>query len=388
MTRKKTLTRSKDPIKLRRKKLADGSWSLYLDCYYEGSRWTETLKIYLVPERAANDKLANKEREEIANRIRLQRIDLLYRNAYGITNHARRSKVNLIGYIESLAEKKRIKAGGGKKTTGANYLALAKQIEAYKGRKITFKQVDRAFCLGFIDHLRTVKHKLHKKDETKLLHENTQAEYITVFEAVINSAISDEIMTINPFKQIKPENKPKKRMSERVFLTPDEVKTLVETPFNDDMIRKAFLFACYTGLRSSDVRNLTWGKLQNDGNGEWVINYVQKKTKKQEHLPIPSKAFEFLPERDGASDKDKIFVLPVDGYVNNMLRSWAYMAGIKKHLTFHVGRHTYAVRVLNSTGGNLEVLGSLLAHANPQTTKIYAKIVDPTKRQAVNMLND
>ena len=43
-------TRLKEPVKVRTKKLADGSESYYLDIYMDGKRSYEFLKLYLLPE--------------------------------------------------------------------------------------------------------------------------------------------------------------------------------------------------------------------------------------------------------------------------------------------------------------------------------------------------
>lgn len=69
------------------------------------------------------------------------------------------------------------------------------------------------------------------------------------------------------------------------------------------------------------------------------INYVQKKTEKQEYLPISKSAVKYLPERGDAKDDDSVFKFPGGGYVNLQLRQWAFTAGIKKKVTFHVARH-------------------------------------------------
>jgi integrase len=93
------------------------------------------------------------------------------------------------------------------------------------------------------------------------------------FEAILNAAITDEIIPLNPFKQIKPENKPAKHKAEICYLTSSEVKALENTPCYNPIIKQAFLFSCYSGLRYSDVCNLTWDKLQKGNDGNTFINW-------------------------------------------------------------------------------------------------------------------
>jgi len=225
MSNKKVTTKAKEPIKLRTKKLANGNQSLYLDFYKEGQRQYEFLKLYLVPEKTPLDKTANTQTLGLANAVKAQKIVELQNSAHGFSVKNGRSKMNVLDYITDIADKKRIKAGGGKRTTAMVYLALAKQIEAYSGLKTTFKQIDKKYCEGFIEYLKTAKN----KNTRLVLSENTAFGYMKKFESILNTAISDEVTNINPFKQIKPENKPKKRKTEIVYLTIDDVQKLENT---------------------------------------------------------------------------------------------------------------------------------------------------------------
>jgi integrase len=381
--RKKATAKAKEPIKLRTKQLANGNQSIYLDYYKDGQRQYEFLKLYLVPEKTPIDKSTNAQKLELANAVKSQKIVELQNTAHGFTVKSGRSKMNLLDYIQDIADKKRIKAGGGKRTTAMGYLALAKQIENYSGQNTTFKQIDKKYCAGFIEFLKTAKN----KNNGLPLNENTQFGYMKRFEAVLNTAITDEATDTNPFKQVKQENKPKKRKTEIVYLTIDEVQKLENTESLLPYIRQAFLFSCYTGLRFSDVQALEWGKLQKDNNGGTFINYIQKKTQKQEYLPIPQKAVEFLPNQAGAADTDKVFYLPSGGFVNVHLKAWAALAGVKKHITFHIARHTYATLLL-SLGAGIETISKNLGHSEIKTTQAhYSAIENKLQRAAVNLFD-
>ena len=335
--RKKVTTKVKEPIKLRTKPLTNGKQSIYLDYYKDGQRQYEFLKLYLVPEKTPINKSTNAQTLELANAVKAQKIVELQNSAHGFSVKDGRSKMNVIDYIRDIADKKRIKAGGGKRTTAMGYLGLAKHVEAYSGKNTTFKQIDKKYCIGFIEYLKAAKN----KNNGFSLHENTQVSYMKRFEAVLNTAISDEVTNANPFKQVKQENKPKMRKTEIVYLTIDEIKLLENTPAFYKYVKESFLFGCYTGLRFSDMQNLTWGQLQKDNNGGTFINYIQKKTQKQEYLPIPQKAVEFLPNRlETDKETDKVFHLPSGCFINLHLKQWAYVAQIKKHLTFHKSSHT------------------------------------------------
>jgi integrase len=387
MNNRKKQPKAKEPIKVRFKTLANGNQSVYLDYYRDGKREYEFLKLYLVPETSPENKEANVETLRLANAVKAQKIVELQNMAHGFSVSGGRSKINVIDYIKTIADKKRMKAGGGKRTTAMAYISLARQIEAYSGTKTTFKQIDKKYCEGFLEHLKTAQNRNFKTRNTTPISENTAVVYMKRFEAVLNAAISDEVTNANPFKQIKPENKPHKTKTEILYLTIDEVKRLENTDCLAPSIKQAFLFSCYTGLRFSDVQGLTWEKLQKDNSGGTFINYRQKKTGKQEYLPIPEKAVEFLPDRAGAIDTDKVFYLPSGGYTNLQLKAWAALAGLKKHLTFHVARHTYAT-ILLSLGAPIETISKNLGHSEIKTTQAhYAAIENKLQRAAVNLFD-
>ena len=388
MNNRKTTPKIKEPIKIRFKQLVNGNKSIYLAHWNNNlQKWEyEFLKdLYIVPEsnnpifKAANDKTL-----QLAKAIQAQRIVELQNSTHGFSNKTR-SKVNVIDYIKTLADKKREKAGGSKRGNYHSYLALLYHIQKYSGEKTTFKNIDKKYCEGFLEYLKTATRGNAWGDRFPL-NQNTQWGYMKKLETVLNTAIADEIITINPFKYIKLENKPEKHRAEICYLTMEELKTLENTPMNPPIIKQAFLFSCYTGLRFSDITRLTWGKLQKDNNGDTLINFVQKKTDKQEYLPIPKKALGFLPERNNAKADDIVFKIPTNKFTNVVLRNWTFAVGINKKVTFHVARHTYATLLL-TLETPIEVVSKNLGHADIQTTQIYAKVVNAAQRAAVNKLD-
>jgi hypothetical protein len=256
--RNKTKLKAKEPIKVRFKQLSNGNQSVYLDYYRDGKHEYEFLKLYLIPGTSPEAKAANDETTRLANAVKAQKIVELQNASHGFSVSAGRSKMNLLDYIQSIADRKKDKAakeGRDERSSGyQQYMALHYHIKQYGGNKTIFKQVDKAYCTGFIEYLKTAKSTL----QDQILSENTQVGYMKRFEYILNCAISDEVTNLNPFKQIKPENKPKKRRTEVCFLTIDEVNTLAGTPYLlCPAMRQAFLFSCFSGLRFSDVKGLT-----------------------------------------------------------------------------------------------------------------------------------
>jgi len=380
MNKKKT-KRVKEPIKVRLKELVDGNKSIYLDLYMNGKREREFLKLYLIPERSSADKEANAQTLRVANAVKSQKIIELQNAAHGFSLTKTRSKVNLPDFVEHLADQK----GAKNKEVHRNFIALRRHLIEYKGIKTTFDYVNKDFCLGFIEYLKDAKCVNYKDD--KKLHRNTQRGYMKRLSAVFNAAIIDEILEVNPFNKIRPEHKIKGTDTNREYLTIDEIRTLDKTECPKPGIKMAFLFACLCGLRLSDMMNLTWEKFQTDNNGNVFIKFTSKKTQRIEYLPINDEAKKYLPDREGTFDHELIFRdLPSKRYLNLILQKWTAHAGIKKHITFHCSRHTYATLLL-SKGVTIEVVSKLLGHKCLKTTEIYAKIVDNAKIDAVSILN-
>jgi site-specific recombinase XerD len=333
-----------------------------------------------VPEETSADKKKNAETMLLANAIKAQRIVELQNSTHGFSLCNTRSKINVVAYICDFAEKKQRNAGGGVRTTAMNYMALSTHIKAYSGSKSTFKNIDKTYCMGFIEYLRTVKN----RNNGKHLSENTQSGYVKKFEAILNNAISDEVISINPFRLIKAENKPKKQRKDIIYLSLDEIQKLKNTECSNPSVKQAFLFSCFTGLRFSDVQGLTFGKIKKDINGGTFIDYVQRKTKKHALLPIPQKAEEFLPDRECVDYDVRVFDLPSNAYTNILLKAWGTSAGLKKHLTFHVARRSCATNLL-TLGVRIEVVSEVLAHSDIKTTKdAYGFIENSLQREAMN----
>jgi integrase len=205
--------------------------------------------------------------------------------------------------------------------------------------------------------MKTAKNKLNDRP----LDENTQRQYVKRLSSVLNTAIADGIISSNPFMQIRPEELPKGRSREVNYLTIDEVRKLIDTPCYYADIRNAFLFSCFTGLRFSDIKALTWSKVRKDGNGDTFISFTQKKTGRWENLPVSREAMKFLPERGEAADSDPVYVIRSGGYENSILKTWAIAAGIDKRVSYHTSRHTHATLLL-SLEVPIETVSKILGH--------------------------
>ena len=383
----------KEPIHLRFKKIANGCESIYLDYYSNGKRQYEFLKLYTVPDRTPIDKTKNAQTLELANAIKAQKIVELQNNAHGFKFSNIKQKTRLIDYLQMMAAEKKQELGNATIGQHQAYGVLIKHIIKYSGEQTTFKQVTKEYCSGFINYLNTVENTTFKKGVSQiftsgLLSENTKYGYVKTLNVALNRAVREGILTNNPVTLLPRQERPKRQLDNREYLTIDEVRQLVKTPCIKQRVKDAFLFSCFSALRFGDVKKMTWGQIQTDNDGKKVARFKQKKTEKHkpEYLQLSSEALKFLPERNDAKDNDNIFQLSNNGYTNETLKSWILAACITKRVTFHVGRHTNATLLL-SLGVPIATVSSLLGHADIQTTQIYAKVIDKSKRDAVSLLD-
>ena len=210
--------------------------------------------------------------------------------------------------------------------------------------------------------------------------QNTASTYFSIVKAGLKQAFVDEFLTIDISEKVK--NIPTKE-SRRESLTMEEVNKLVETPCEDDVLKRASLFSILTGMRHCDIMRLTWSQLVNV-DGSWRVDFTQKKTSGVEYTPISDQAYTLCGER--RLPKNLVFEgLTPPSWVSRPLKKWIEAAGIKKHITFHCFRHSYAVLQLTN-GTDIYTVSKMLGHTNVKTTQIYAKVVDEKKEKAANAI--
>lgn len=377
MARNKKTTKAKEPIRLRMKDLSNGNKSLYLDIYRDGKRSYEYLKMYIVPETEENSRRQNQATLVAANKIKADRIIELTNGEAGIKQAKDEPKVLLLDWMNTYMENQKKR---GKKDWRQILVAM-KIIREWVGEKTTLDQVDRAFCQGYIDYLRTDYHPRHVDH----LAANTAHNYYRALNGALNAAVREDLIKVNPYTRISSADKIKKPESKREYMTVDEVRQLIATPMQNEAVKAAYLFSCFCGLRISDIIALKWENVYQDG-AQTRLEVVMQKTKAPIYLPLSPEALRWMPERGNKSSQDNVFDLPSAAAVNVLIKPWAKAAGINKHFTFHTARHTFATMML-TLGADLYTTSKLLGHTDVRMTQVYAKIVNRKKDEAVNLVN-
>ncbi len=383
MAKKQASSTQRGQVKLREKKLADGSSSLYLDIYVGGKRVKEYLKLYLVVPTTAIDKEQNRQTLATANAMRAKRELDLISGKYEI-GMPKKDGVRFLDYYRKMCED-RLKTPDSNGNWG-NWHSCLKHLEVYCDEYTTFDDIDTEWIQGFKDYLNTAEKDARKRGGSARsyafqgLSQNSKVSYFNKLRACLNQAFEDGIITKNPIRSVEGF---KQEEVAREYLTIEEVKKLAATPCNYPVLKATFLFSCLTGLRKSDIEKLTWGEIHKQGEFTRII-FKQKKTGGQEYLDISDQAAAFLGPR--RNDVDRVFEgFKYGAWTSLELKRWALAAGITKNLTFHCGRHTFAVMMLD-LGADIYTVSKLLGHRELSTTQIYAKVLDKNKQAAVNLI--
>ena len=259
-----------------------------------------------------------------------------------------------------------------------NWTRVGKLLSIFsEGKPIPFRKINVKLLEDLKLFMLTAPQGGNKKGT---LSQNSAATYFSIVKAGLHRAFIDEYLTVDIAAKVKgiPELKVK-----RETLTLEEAELLAQTPCENEVLKRAFFFAILTGIRLCDIHELTWGEIQKTSTG-WRVDFTQRKTHVVDYLPINEQAYSLCGE-PGEHDQQIFAGLTGSSWISRPLKKWIAASGIKKHITFHCSRHTFATLQLEN-GTDIFVVKGMLGHTNVKTTQIYAHIVDKSKRNAAEVL--
>jgi site-specific recombinase XerD len=259
------------------------------------------------------------------------------------------------------------------KATWVKYNTTQKHIEEFLQWKYQTKDTNiRHLNFEFINDF-----EFYLKSQKKI-DVNTNAKYIKNLKKIVNECVAKDWLDKDPFVGYKTKTK----HTERGFLNEFELKDIEEKEFAIERlnyVRDIFLFSCYTGLAYVDIFNLRKENISIGMDGEkWIFTHRQK-TETPSRIPLLPKALAIMEKYAGhpkTVNENKVLPVPSNQKVNAYLKEIADCCGIKKELTFHIARHTFATTITLNNGVSLESVSKMLGHKKFQTTQIYAKILD------------
>ena len=223
-----------------------------------------------------------------------------------------------------------------------------------------------------------------------MLTNNGVMKHLERLKKMVNLAIKLEWIIKNPFNQFQL----KFDKYDRQFLTERELELIENTHYNNgrlERVKDCFIFSCYTGLSYVDVKELSLNQLARGIDGNYWIFTKREKTNETVKIPILPRALEIISKYKITSERlndEKVLPLCSNQKANSYLKEIADLCGIKKNLTFHMARHTFATTVTLSNGVPIETVSKLLGHTKLSTTQIYARVVEKKVSDDMALLRD
>lgn len=246
--------------------------------------------------------------------------------------------------------------------------------QKYKREDLYLRELNLNFIQAF--------HSFLKID--KGMAQNSSTKHLKLLKKIINLAVANSYMSINPFITYKVEREP----VEIDFLDEEELRKIInfDTPLPRlERAKDMFLFGCFTGLSYIDIKTLTPEHFEKDNTGRIWIKKRRVKTGVLSRIPLLPIAKLILDKYKGG---EKLLPIQDPADINKYLKDIAILCDIKKRITFHTSRHTFASTVTLANNISLEVVSKMLGHTNTRMTNHYAKLIDKCIGEQMDKLMD
>ena len=235
-------------------------------------------------------------------------------------------------------------------------------LQKYKREDLYLRELNLSFIQSFHTFLRI----------DKGMAQNSSTKHLKLLKKIVNLAVANSYMATNPFITYKIEREP----VEIDFLDEEELRKIInfDTPLPRlERAKDMFLFGCFTGLSYIDIKTLSPEHFEKDNTGRIWIKKRRVKTGVLSHIPLLPIAKLILDKYKGG---EKLLPIQDPADINKYLKDIAILCDIKKRITFHTSRHTFASTVTLANNISLEVVSKMLGHTNTRMTNHYAKLID------------
>ena len=216
---------------------------------------------------------------------------------------------------------------------------------------------------------------------------NTTVKYLKNLGKVLNWAVSRQLITSNPLNHLTLRTQP----VERDFLEAYEVEAIENKEFGIerlDNIKDVFIFCCYTGLAYADVSTLSREHFYKDKEGMIWIRKARHKTNEVFEVPLIGPTLQILEKYQGLRHTTgKLLPVSSNQKMNAYLKEIADIVGIKKQLTMHIARHTFATTIALANGVPINVVSKMLGHSTIRMTQHYAKTLRESIKKSMTAVD-
>lgn len=350
-------------VKIRYKDKKDNRQSIYLDIYKDKKRKYEFLDGYYryAKPKTDEEKRFNKVVDEEVAKIAAERNLALLNHKLSFVKVGKADN-DFLNHFKVEAEARYAKRGAK-----SNTYCCYKHLLKFTDGSLLLKELTTEFAEDFKQYL------------VGKLSQNCARTYFLRFKMVVSIVHKKGFIQHDPTFGVAP-IKHVNTTSE--FLELEEIEALKSAECKDELLKRMFLFGCYTALRVSDLKAIKWGNVKNG-----VLRFNPVKTpQKLQTVYLNQNALVCMGDKRG--DNEHVFPWRFEGDGNryDILKDWARRAKITKNLTWHIARHTCASHMLLKTC-NMRAVQMALGHSRMVTTERYAHLLDSTLVDAFNSLD-
>ncbi|MGD9993489.1 MAG: site-specific integrase [Salinivirgaceae bacterium] len=218
---------------------------------------------------------------------------------------------------------------------------------------------------------------MYFKTERNCSH-NTTIKYLKNFRKIILLALANNWMQKDPFAGKKFKLTP----VDAVYLNQKELDALRYKKLDLrrlETVRDIFLFSCFTGLAFSDVKTLKKEHFSTDNEGYTWIHKKRQKTNQMSTILVLDAAQRIIDKYENhplVQCEDKVLPVPSNQKMNAYLKELADICGIKKPISTHSARHTFATTIASENDLPIEVTSKVIGHSNIKMTGRYSRTTE------------
>ena len=312
----------------------------------------------------AYNKLLIKYEEQLFNFIfnaEIEGKDISIDTLYNFLSYGNKG-ADVYQFIKQIADEQK---GSFAESTLIRYKSQTNKLRSFR-ENLFFSDITPEFIREYCSFLPNIKHNS----------DNTISSSLSFLKGIISKARKKGVTNIHPFNEIKI----KSISGHREVLSMEELNKLEHLYHYGEMDQRHrnvlgyFLFACFTGLRFSDISALKMKDIKNS-----IVDTLTKKTGVWVRIPLSKRAINLL----NNPHNGYAFRVISNQKTNEYLREIINTAKINKKITFHCGRHTFASRCID-LGVPLYIVAKFLGHTDIRTTEIYTQYTDNQRIREIN----
>ena len=223
----------------------------------------------------------------------------------------------------------------------------------YKLSDIALQEINLMFITDFEVYLKTI----------GKCNSNTTAKFMQFFKRIILIARNNGIITGDPFVNYKI----RIQKVDIGYLTEEEIEKILKLNLVSERlehVRDLFIFSCFCGLAYIDVAGLRKEHIRKSFDGNLWIMTKRVKTGTNVNVPLLDIPKMILNKYKNKLPNGKILPIISNQKLNSYLKEIADLSRIRKNLTFHQARHTFATTTTLSKGVPIETVSKMLGHTN------------------------